>query len=197
MILKITVLALAATCVFASPIEERQNRLCTGLDYPCTQSGGVFILAARGTDGTAPFTDPTVRNANYDDLMGMNDVAQALINKAGKGSYCRALPYAASPNLAYVPSVLYGASVAQNITKYYVKRCGTSAKIILMGYSQGGQVMTSALTGTLTSGGNLDSIKQQSESDSMIALRSHDTGSHCSHWRSLLRQSIVLRKLQD
>ena len=75
---------------------------CPGSDTagtPCTS--GIFVLSARGTDlnSNQPFQD----GPNYTDQQGQQDVAAAVVNKAG--GYCRSLPYAASPNAEYFVSL--------------------------------------------------------------------------------------------
>ncbi|KAK4499732.1 hypothetical protein PRZ48_007918 [Zasmidium cellare] len=144
-------LALAALAVSTLAID------CPGSDTagtPCTS--GVFVLSARGTDesSNAPFQN----GPNYTDQQGQQDVATALVNKAG--GYCRSLPYAASPGLLYfvsaptrrfndIASINYGIKQGQSIIKEYVNRCKSTVnpRVILLGYSQGGQVMTSVLIG--------------------------------------------------
>lgn len=126
--------------------------------YPCTD--GVFILGARGADNTS--FDPLGVSAHYQDLEGLGNIANAVIQHVGKGSYLRALPYSAciEPNVELV-SIGSGVDKAQSIIKDYSSRC-KNARIVLLGYSTGAQVMTSTLIGGQLRG-NLDAYKQYSK----------------------------------
>ncbi|KAK4501901.1 hypothetical protein PRZ48_007710 [Zasmidium cellare] len=123
--------------------------------YPCTD--GVFILAARGADSN--MVSPIGVDPNYQDLEGLENIANAVIQHVGKGSYYRALPYAASiqPGVDFV-NIGGGVDKAQSIIKDYVSRC-KNPRIVLLGYSTGAQVMTSTLIGGQLRG-NLDAYKQ-------------------------------------
>ncbi|KAF2168723.1 carbohydrate esterase family 5 protein [Zasmidium cellare ATCC 36951] len=119
---------------------------CPGADTagtPCTD--GVFVLSARGTD--LNFNLPFQNGPNYTEQQGQQDVATALVDKAG--GYCRSLPYASSPYLLYFPSINYGIKQGQSTIREYVDRCKSTVnpRIVLLGYSQGGQTMTSVLIG--------------------------------------------------
>lgn len=150
-------LAAIATSTSATPLlDPRQSDT-----YPCVS--GVFILAARGTD-TANKTPPNSVNANYTQLQGQEDIANALIAKAGQGSYLRALPYAAAPSnglglTPYRQSRQVGAAKAQNITINYINSClkqNIRPRVVLLGYSQGADVMINAIIG----GNGLNSLEQ-------------------------------------
>ncbi|KAF2171040.1 carbohydrate esterase family 5 protein [Zasmidium cellare ATCC 36951] len=123
--------------------------------YPCTD--GVFILGARGADSS--MISPIGVSPNYQDLEGLEVIANALIQHVGKGSYLRALPYAAAiePGVDLL-NIGGGVDKAQSIIKDYVGRC-TNPRIVLLGFSTGAQVMTSTLIGGQLRG-NLDAYKQ-------------------------------------
>ena len=126
--------------------------------YPCTD--GVFILAARGADSN--MFSPIGVDPNYQDLEGLEVIANGVIQHVGKGSYYRALPYAASiqPGVDFL-NIGGGVDKAQSIIKDYVGRC-KNPRIVLLGYSTGAQVMTSTLIGGQLRG-NLDAYKQYSK----------------------------------
>lgn len=126
--------------------------------YPCTD--GVFILAARGADNQS--INPLGVSPNYQDLQGLEKIANSVIQSVGQGSYLRALPYAATEDpLVNLINVGGGVDKAQGIIKDYVERC-SNPRIVLLGYSTGAQVMTSTLIGGQLRG-NLDAYKQYSE----------------------------------
>lgn len=129
---------LLATTAFASPIEKRVQ---------CTN--GAVVFAVRGSDPNWSSLDT---NPAYNQLpQGMTNVANAIISKAGSG-YLQAVAYPAinppTNNYAdYDPSVQDGVKALTNDILAYVNAC-PNGKIFVMGYSQGGQVVSSALGGT-------------------------------------------------
>lgn len=146
--------AAAATVVSAAPVVDARQ----ADTYPCTS--GVFILGARGADNTS--TNPLGISSHYQDLEGLENIANAVIQHVGKGSYLRALPYAAviEPGQDFW-NIGLGVDRAQNIIKDYTSRC-SNPRIVLLGYSTGAQVMTSTLIGGQLRG-NLDAYKQYSK----------------------------------
>lgn len=147
---------------------------CPPLTYPCTEGDGIFILAARGTNNSYTGS-PQSCAPNYEflgDSVGgdLRNIAQAVINKV-PGSKIYALPYAANGGQdltarSYFASIGFGVTRAQSIIKGYVANCTTQTRptprVMLLGYSQGGQVMVSTLIGdntTLQGGGMYPSLK--------------------------------------
>ena len=110
----------------------------------CVQ--GVFVVAARGSDPN--WHDPTKTDPAYKDIDGLRDIGQSVINDVGKGSHLQALPYPASLD-NYPVSVGNGIDAARKIIHNYVDNCSKKVdpKIVLLGYSQGAQVMSDTLVG--------------------------------------------------
>ena len=114
--------------VAALPLDPRQTTCVSGL----------YIISARGSD-EAP---------------GEGKVAQvsSLIKAAVPGSTSVAVDYPAaiiSNSSIYPESVSVGVRDTTEKVHTYVDTCGSSSRIVLLGYSQGGNVMTDALAGGL------------------------------------------------
>lgn len=129
---------LLVTGTFASPIEKRVQ---------CTN--GAVVFAVRGSDPNWSSLDT---NPNYAQLpSGMTNVANAIISKAGSG-YLQAVAYPAinpptNNYQDYEPSVQDGVKALTNDILSYINAC-PQGKVFVMGYSQGAQVVDSALGGT-------------------------------------------------
>lgn len=119
--------ALAAVSL-AAPLQPRQAPTCVS---------GVYIIVARGS--------------NEDPGEGAPGVVATLIKNAIPDSASVAVDYPAS--IISTSDPLYPKSVSDGITDTinkihaYVDACGSSSRIVLLGYSQGGNVMTDVLAG--------------------------------------------------
>ena len=103
-----------------------------------------MVLAARGSDPS--WNDSTKVDPNYMDLK-VQSVADHVVASVGQGSFVQALPYPATKNL-YPVSVNYGVEAAQSIIRDYVNGCDSDmARVVIMGSSQGAQVMSNMLVG--------------------------------------------------
>ncbi|KAI1170603.1 carbohydrate esterase family 5 protein [Nemania sp. FL0916] len=114
----------AAALVAAAPLKPRQ-----------TCYSGLYILAARGSN------EP----AGEGDIQEVSD----LITAAVPGSASIAVDYPATifTDGTYVGSVTDGINNAISLFQSYVDACGAKSRVVLLGYSQGGNVMTDALAG--------------------------------------------------
>lgn len=117
---------------------------------------GVFVLAARGSDET--YHMPNVVNPAYADIGGLRNIANQIITAVGKGSYLEAVPYPATLN-EYNVSLSHGIDAAQCMIRRYVDRCSgqIDPKMVLLGFSQGANVLSDALVGGVGSTGLLAS----------------------------------------
>jgi acetylxylan esterase len=120
----LTALVLAAG-VSAAPVDRRQS---------CVS--GLYIISARGS--------------NEDPGEGKVGQVSTLIKNAVPGSTSVAVDY---PAAIITDDSIYPASVTDGINDTiekitsYVDTCGSSSRIVLLGYSQGGNVMTDVLAG--------------------------------------------------
>ncbi|KAB8339100.1 hypothetical protein FH972_022036 [Carpinus fangiana] len=120
-------IAALATVALAAPVIPRQASCVSG----------VHIIVARGS--------------NEDPGEGAPGVVATLIKNAIPGSDSVAVDYPAS--IISTSDPLYPKSVSDGITDTinkihdYVDTCGASSRIVLIGYSQGGNVMTDVLAG--------------------------------------------------
>ncbi|KAJ8112540.1 hypothetical protein ONZ43_g5373 [Nemania bipapillata] len=114
----------AAALAAAAPLEPRQ-----------TCYSGLYILAARGSNEPA----------------GEGDIQQVsdLITAAVPGSASVAVDYPATifTDGTYVGSVTDGINNIISLFQTYVDACGASSRVVMLGYSQGGNVVTDALAG--------------------------------------------------
>ncbi|KAK4631296.1 Acetylxylan esterase 2 [Fulvia fulva] len=118
-------LALAATAA-AAPLVPRQ----------ITCAEGLYIIVARGSN--QPVGEGSVGP--------VGDMIEARI----PGSYSVAVDYPAviiGDGDTYFSSVIDGINDAREKVEAYVAACGSGSRIALVGYSQGGQVMTDLLAG--------------------------------------------------
>lgn len=117
-------LGLAATAI-AAPLETRQS---------C--ASGFYIIVARGSNEAPGEGKP-------------GQVAD-LIEQMVPGSYSVAVDYPATiidDSGSYPASVTDGINDTEDKIKSYVATCGSGSRIVLVGYSQGGNVMTDVLAG--------------------------------------------------
>ncbi|KAF2094761.1 cutinase, partial [Rhizodiscina lignyota] len=115
-----------AAGVAALPLEPRQ----------VTCVSGVYIISARGS--------------NEDPGEGKMAQVSTLIKNAVPGSTSVAVDYPAaiiSDDSIYPESVTDGINDTIDKITAYVGACGSSSRIVLLGYSQGGNVMTDVLAG--------------------------------------------------
>lgn len=112
----------------AAPLEKRQVTCATG--------NGLYILVARGSN--QPVGEGTV-----------GPVAN-LVEAQVAGSYSHAIDYPATIialDSNYITSVVDGIEDTKQSIEDYVAACGPNSRIALIGYSQGGNVMTDTLAG--------------------------------------------------
>ncbi|KAK4495452.1 hypothetical protein PRZ48_013783 [Zasmidium cellare] len=117
-------LGLAALSM-AAPLSTRQS---------C--ASGFYIIVARGSNEAPGEGKP-------------GQVAD-LIEQMVPGSYSVAVDYPATiiaDDSSYPSSVTDGINDTENKIKSYVAACGSDSRIVLVGYSQGGNVMTDVLAG--------------------------------------------------
>ena len=118
------VLAGAALAAPVKRIEERQ----------VTCVSGAYIIVARGT--------------NEDAGEGAASAVATLVEGLVPGSVSVAVDYPASvTGPLYPESVTQGMNDAKAKITAYVDACGSGSKIVLVGYSQGGNVLTNVLAG--------------------------------------------------
>ncbi|KAI1827578.1 carbohydrate esterase family 5 protein [Xylaria intraflava] len=115
-----------AAMAAAHPLTARQSVTCVS---------GLYMLAARGSTedpGEGPLSQVT-------------DMVESLV----PGSTSVAVDYPASifTDGTYPVSVIDGINDAISKIQAYVDACGSSSRIALLGFSQGGNVMTDALAG--------------------------------------------------
>ncbi|ATY58965.1 acetyl xylan esterase [Cordyceps militaris] len=137
-----TLAALAGLAAAAAPTEQ-PRAAC---------AAGVYMLVARGT--------------NEDAGEGVSAQVSALVAARVPGSASVAVDYPATAlkhrRRSVVARVFYPASVSQGISdakkkiQDYVAQCGDGSRIALIGFSQGGNVMTDLLAGGLLQPAPLD-----------------------------------------
>jgi hypothetical protein len=102
----------------------------------CATGSGVYIIEARGT---------------YEGNPGRIDQVATLIKGKYPGSVVASVNYPASAGLFFDPGYNQSVSAGVNDTKSkiadYVSSCGAKSRIVLLGFSQGGNVMTDTLAG--------------------------------------------------
>jgi acetylxylan esterase len=121
----LTVVAAAAAVVSAAPLAPRAS---------CAT--GVHMIVARGSNEAAG--------------EGVLSQVVSLIQAAVPGSDSVAVDYPAaivSSSSIYPLSVAEGISDTLDKIHSYVAACGAASRIVLLGYSQGGNVITDALAG--------------------------------------------------
>lgn len=138
-----------ASLSFASPIERR-----------VTCVSGLYMIVARGTGEAAGEGKP----GQVADL-----VAAAVPNSASV-----AVNYPASAlkkRTLYPQSVTDGINDTKNKIQDYVAACGPNSRIALIGYSQGGNVMTDLLAGGVLKPAPLDTkYRRNSEQTPRLAI---------------------------
>lgn len=115
-----------AVAVSAAPVDRRQVTCVSGL----------YIISARGS--------------NEDPGEGVVGQVSTLIKAAVADSTSVAVDYPAaiiSTTSIYPESVTDGINDAIDKITTYVDTCGSDSQVVLLGYSQGGNVMTDALAG--------------------------------------------------
>lgn len=111
-------------------------------------ASGVYMIVARGTGEAAG--------------QGKPGQVAALVAARVPGSASVAVDYPASALRRRAANVIYPASVTDGINdtkkkiQDYVAQCGAGSKIALIGYSQGGNVMTDLLAGGVLKPAPLD-----------------------------------------
>lgn len=134
-----TTLALSAilsSLATSSPISSPSSLLPTKRQITCAPSSGLYILVARGS--------------NQPEGEGSVGPVANLIEAQLAGSYSHAIDYPAtiiSWESNYFSSVEDGIEDTKKSIQEYVAACGEDARIALIGYSQGGNVMTDTLAG--------------------------------------------------
>ena len=133
---KISLIAALACYALAAPLETRGQN--------CVK--GVMVVAARGSD--PDWTNPAENDPAYADLGTLGDIATAVTKAVGHGSFVNPVPYPATTD-GYDQSMGTGIDTAQGMIRDYVDACKdkVNPKIVVLGYSQGAQVLSSALVG--------------------------------------------------
>lgn len=140
----ILTLALAAIAV-AAPLSTRQS---------C--ASGFYNIVARGSNEAPGEGKP-------------GEVAD-LIEQMVPGSYSVAVDYPATiidDSGSYPESVTDGINDTEDKIKSYVATCGSGSRIVLVGYSQGGNVMTDVLAGGVL---KPDPVAEQYRNNSMCSI---------------------------
>ncbi|TGJ84687.1 hypothetical protein E0Z10_g4056 [Xylaria hypoxylon] len=125
--LRSTVLLGLAAMAAAHPLIQVQDAV--------TCVSGLYMIAARGSEedpGEGPLSQVTT-------------AVKALV--PGSASIAVDYPAAIYEDGTYPVSVFEGITDAISKVKDYVTACGSSSRIVLLGFSQGGNVMTDALAG--------------------------------------------------
>lgn len=133
--------ALLSSLATSSPISPSSSSSSSSLiptkrQITCVPSTGLYILVARGSN--QPVGEGSV-----------GPVAN-LIEAQLAGSYSHAIDYPATiigSDSNYLSSVEDGIKDTKKSIEEYVAACGADARIALIGYSQGGNVMTDTLAG--------------------------------------------------
>ena len=165
--LRAGVLLSLATAATASPLLRRQTTCYTG----------VYVIAGRGSEEAAGEGST-------------QQVADAIV-AAIPGSGSIAVDYPASVfDPPYFDSVSDGINNVISLIQTYVSDCG--GQIVLAGFSQGGNVMTDALSGGVDKPTPLDpSLVDYSE------LKLHDNASSMANGRkSLVSSSLATQPIQ-
>jgi predicted esterase len=100
---------------------------------------GVYIISARGTGDNTYYVDGTLT------FEGRTGQVANMIEARISGSRSVAVDYQASIN--YNASVVEGVNDAKKKIIEYVDTCGKNSRIVLLGFSQGGNVMSNVLAG--------------------------------------------------
>ncbi len=151
--------ALASTATAAPLVEARVS---------C--ASGVYMIVARGTGEAAGEGKP-------------GQVA-ALVAARVPGSASVAVDYPASAVKKRAAAALYPLSVTKGINdakqkiQDYVAQCGDASKIALIGYSQGGNVMTDLLVGGVLKPAPLDDKYHKNSEFSSISFTHTHTHTH-------------------
>ncbi|KAI1330029.1 putative acetylxylan esterase 2 precursor [Xylariaceae sp. FL0255] len=117
----------AAALAAAAPLSTLDNRT--------TCYEGLYIIAARGSD------EP----AGEGDIQEVSDLITAAVPNSA--SVPVVYPATIFTDGTYPTSVSDGVNNLISLYTSYVDACGSSSKIALLGYSQGGNVVTDALAG--------------------------------------------------
>ncbi|KAI3316835.1 carbohydrate esterase family 5 protein [Xylariaceae sp. AK1471] len=121
-------LGLAAIAA-AAPVMETQSAAAV------TCVSGLYMIAARGSE-----EDP-----GEGPLSMVTSMVEALV--PGSTSVAVDYPAAIYDDGTYPVSVYEGVTDTESKIEAYVSACGASSRIVLLGFSQGGNVMTDALAG--------------------------------------------------
>lgn len=100
---------------------------------------GVYIIAARGSND--PPNDPNPRNST-----GQPGMVARMINGQIDDSAIVAVDYPATLG-DYSTSLVAGIKDAKSKVQAYVDSCGSTSRVVLLGWSQGANVMTDLLAG--------------------------------------------------
>ncbi|KAJ5117366.1 cutinase [Penicillium atrosanguineum] len=153
------VVAILATIALGSPlnteVQERQTVTCAP----------VHLFVARGT-----------YEAAGDGSIGS---LAALIIKANPGATQEAIDYPASTSPTYIADVSTGITAVTNQFKAYTAACPQS-KLVLLGYSQGAQIILDALcgSGSTALGGNGEPTITTSEGANIAAIVGYGDPGH-------------------
>lgn len=144
-------LASLATLAYSAPLDITKRQIT------CATDNGLYILVARGSN--QPVGEGTV-----------GPVAN-LVEAQVAGSYSHAIDYPATIialDSNYITSVVDGIEDTKTSIQDYVAACGSGSRIALIGYSQGGNVMTDTLAGGT---GKPDPIGEEYRANSELCLK--------------------------
>lgn len=164
-------LAALAAGSLAAPVEQLAKR-----QFDCS---GPYILAARGSG--APGQDaPSDNNyeANLNTIVDQITAAVPGATGAGVNYPATGSTGSAAPGTVYANSVAAGIGALKSDISGYVSQCGSGSKIVLIGYSQGAQVVSNVLGGSSAYGGPMDSQysgNSKSTSFKLFCIRSTNT----------------------
>ncbi|KAI0528302.1 carbohydrate esterase family 5 protein [Xylaria bambusicola] len=127
-VLSLGLATMAAAAPFAVPLNETRAAAVT-----CVS--GLYMIAARGSN-----EDP-----GEGPLVQITDAVKTLV--PGSASIAVDYPAAIYDDGTYPVSVYRGIDDTIEKIQDYVAACGASSRIVLLGYSQGGNVMTDTLAG--------------------------------------------------
>lgn len=117
-------LAALATFAGAAPLKARQT----------TCYSGVYMIVARGSDEAPGEGKP-------------EQVADAVAGQIPDSASVAVVYPASIADPEYSESVVDGINNAISLVQNYVDACGSQSNIVLIGFSQGANVMTDALAG--------------------------------------------------
>lgn len=136
----------------------RTALLSTG--FAALAAAAPLSLVQRQVECATGFYIIVARGSNQPEGEGTPGEVGNLIEARVSGSYSVAVDYPAaiiSADSIYPTSVADGQNDVTQKIEDYVEACGSDSKIVLVGYSQGGNVMTNVLAGGVAKPAPIDS----------------------------------------